>query len=109
MSAFHKDIQAQVDDLESGRVAYHPTANNCTIVSLKALSHLGFQVAKARYFTRRFPRPAFTKILSDLPHLLASGRLKAGRVEMIYVPQVPIRPTVGGAPNRPLRDRSRVG
>ena len=109
VSAFHKDIQAQVDDLESGRVAYHPTANNCTIVSLKALGHLGFQVAKARYFTRRFPRPAFTKILSDLPHLLASGRLKAGRVEMIYVPQVPIRPTVGGAPNRPLRDRSRVG
>jgi hypothetical protein len=109
VSAFHRDISAQVSDLEEGRVAYHPTANNCTIVSLKALGHLGFQVAKARYFTRRFPRPAFTKILSDLPHLIASGKLKARRVEMIYVPQVPTRPAVGGAPNRPLRDRSKVG
>jgi len=109
VAAFHQDISAQVEDLEEGRVPYHPTANNCTIVSLKALGHLGFQVAKARYFTRRFPRPAFTKILSDPPHLIASGRLKARRVEMIYVPQVPTRPAVGGAPNRPLRDRSKVG
>jgi hypothetical protein len=109
VSAFHRDISALVNELDEGRVPYHPTANNCTIVSLKALGHLGFEVAKARYFTRRFPRPAFTKILSDLPGRIAVGRLGARRVELIYVPQVPTRPAVGGAPNRPLRDRSKTG
>lgn len=49
------------------------------------------------------------KILSDLPDLVAGGKLEARRVELIYVPQVPRRPAVGGAPNRPLRDRSKVG
>ncbi len=105
---FHDDISARVEDLAKGRVPYHPTANNCTIVSLNALSRLGFEVARTRYFTRRFPRPAFVKILSDLPELIADGRLEVGRVEIIYIPQVPIRPESGGAPNRPIRDRSRV-
>ena len=72
-------------------------------------TQLGFEVARARYFTRRFPRPAFAHILADLPGLIASGRLPACRIELIYVPQVPTRETEGSAPNRPLRDRSRVG
>jgi len=108
VETFHEDISADVLDLVEGRTPYHPTANNCTIVSLNALARLGFEVARARYFTRRFPRPAFVKILSDLPELIDSGRLDVKRVELIYVPQVPIRPNEGRAPNRPLRDRSKV-
>lgn len=106
---FETSVKEQISDLVEGRTPYHPTANNCTIVSLKSLDRLGFHVARARYFARRFPRPAFTKILSDLPHLVSSGKLQARRIELIYVPQVPVRPSVGGAPNRPLRDRSKVG
>ncbi|HEV8199865.1 MAG TPA: hypothetical protein VGS03_07585 [Candidatus Polarisedimenticolia bacterium] len=106
---FDREMRQQVEDIKAGRVAYHPTQNNCTVASLKGLSGLGFEVARARYFTRRFPRPAFAAVLDDLPGLIASGRLPACRVELIYVPQVPTRETEGSAPNRPLRDRSRVG
>jgi hypothetical protein len=109
VAGFDHEMRRQVDDIKENRVPYHPTQNNCTTASLKGLSGLGFEVARARYFTRRFPRPAFATILSDLPGLIASGRLPACRVELIYVPQVPTRETEGSAPNRPLRDRSRVG
>jgi hypothetical protein len=109
VAGFDREMRRQVDDIKENRVPYHPTQNNCTVASLKGLSGLGFEVARARYFTRRFPRPAFATILSDLPGLIASGRLPACRVELIYVPQVPTRETEGSAPNRPLRDRSRVG
>ena len=108
-SRFDAEMRRQVADIKEGRVPYHPTQNNCTVASLKGLSGLGFEVARARYFTRRFPRPAFAHILADLPGLMASGRLPACRIELIYVPQVPTRETEGSAPNRPLRDRSRVG
>ena len=109
VSRFDTEMRRQVDDIKEGRIPYHPTQNNCTVASLKGLSGLGFEVARARYFTRRFPRPAFAHILADLPGLIASGRLPACRIELIYVPQVPTRETEGSAPNRPLRDRSRVG
>jgi hypothetical protein len=109
VEGFDCEMRRQVEDIKAGRVPYHPTQNNCTVASLKGLSGLGFEVARARYFTRRFPRPAFAAILDDLPGLVASGRLPACRVELLYVPQVPTRETEGSAPNRPLRDRSRVG
>lgn len=109
VSRFDAEMRRQVNDIKEGRIPYHPTQNNCTVASLKGLSGLGFEVAHARYFTRRFPRPAFAHILADLPGLIASGRLPACRIELIYVPQVPTRETEGSAPNRPLRDRSRVG
>ena len=109
VAGFDREMRRQVGDIKEGRVPYHPTQNNCTVASLKGLSGLGFEVARARYFTRRFPRPAFAHILADLPGLMASGRLPACRIELIYVPQVPTRETEGSAPNRPLRDRSRVG
>lgn len=102
------DMRGQISDIQEGRSVYHPTANNCTIASLKALRHLGFEVARTRYFTRRFPRLAFGHILDRLPGLIASGRLHPKRVELIFIPQVPTRPAEGGAPNRPLRDRGRI-
>jgi hypothetical protein len=105
---FDRTMRRQVDDIQEGRVPYHPTRNNCTVASLKALSGLGFEVGKARYFTRRFPRPAFARLLEALPGLVGSGRLPACRVELIYVPQVPTRPTEGSAPNRPIRDRGKI-
>jgi hypothetical protein len=107
-AAFHEAMRGQIDDIEEGRAPYHPTANNCTTVSMKALGEVGFAIAPARYFTRRFPRPAFVHILARLPRLVASGRLSVARVELSYVPQAPRRLFEGGAPNRPLRDRSRV-
>jgi hypothetical protein len=109
VAEFDTEMRRQIDDIRQGRTPYHPTKNNCTIASLKGLTHLGFEVAKARYFTRRFPRPAFEHILDHLPGLLASGRLSACRVELIYVPQVSTRPAEGSAPNRPIRDRGRIG
>ena len=63
---FDRIMRRQVDDIQEGRSAYHPTANNCTIASLVGLNRLGFEVSKARYFTRRFPRPAFAHILESL-------------------------------------------
>ncbi len=108
VEGFRLELESRIADLQEGRSAYHPTANNCTIVSLNALSRLGFEVAAARYFTRRFPRPAFEHVLRRLPRLIESGRLQARRIELSFVPQVPVRPSEGGAPNRPLRDRSRV-
>lgn len=108
VAAFDRTMRAQVDDIKEGRVPYHPTQNNCTVASLKALSGLGFEVGKARFFTRRFPRPAFAHILEELPDLIGAGRLPACRVELIYVPQVPTRPSEGSAPNRPIRDRGKI-
>jgi hypothetical protein len=108
MAAFDADMRAQIRDIQAGRSLYHPTANNCTIASFRGLNHLGIEVARARYFTHRFPRPAFAHILARLPRLIAPGDLKVRRVELVYVPQVPHRPSVGGPPNRPLRDRSRL-
>jgi hypothetical protein len=109
VAPFDREMRRQVDDIKEGRVPYHPTQNNCTVARLKGLSGLGFSVARTRYFTRRFPRPTFATLLEELPGLLASGRLPACRVELIYVPQVPTRETEGSAPNRPLRDRGRIG
>jgi len=106
---FDGDMRQQIADIQEERTPYHPTQNNCTIASLKALSGLGFEVSAARYFTRRFPRPAFAHILDRLPDLVAAGRLPACRVELIYIPQVPTRPNEGSAPNRPIRDRGRIG
>ena len=108
VAAFDHDMRSQIQDIQDGRAVYHPTANNCTVASLRALTHLGFEVAAAHYFTRRFPRPAFARILERLPGLISSDVLKVRRVELIFVPQVPVRPSEGGAPNRPLRDRSRL-
>ncbi len=108
VAGFDGEMRRQVDDIKEGRAPYHPTQNNCTVASLKALTGLGFEVGKARYFTRRFPRPAFAHILEALPGLVGSGRLPACRVELIYVPQVPTRPSEGSAPNRPIRDRGKI-
>jgi hypothetical protein len=108
MAAFDRDMRSQIEDIQEGRTAYHPTANNCTIASLRALTHLGFEVSAAHYFTRRFPRPAFARVLERLPGLISADTLRVRRVELIFVPQVPVRPSEGGAPNRPLRDRSRL-
>ncbi|MGH9750689.1 MAG: hypothetical protein ACRD6R_12295 [Candidatus Polarisedimenticolia bacterium] len=108
VAAFHADVQEEIRDIREGRVAYHPTANNCTTVSMRALSKIGFDEPTGRPFTRRFPRPAFTWILSRLPRLIAGGKVVPRRIELLYVPQVPVRLTEGGAPNRPLRDRGRV-
>lgn len=109
VARFDRDMRAQIEDIQEGRAQYHPTANNCTVASLRALTGLGFEVAAARYFTRRFPRPAFARILERLPGLINSGGLQVRRVELLFVPQVPVRPSEGGAPNRPLRDRGRLG
>jgi len=109
VAAFDDSMRRQLEDIRTERTPYHPTKNNCTIASLNALTHLGFDVPAARYFTRRFPRPAFAHILERLPGLLASGRLSACRIELIYIPQVPTRPAEGSAPNRPIRDRGRIG
>jgi hypothetical protein len=106
---FDAEMRRQIDDIREGRTPYHPTKNNCTIASFSGLARLGFEVPAARYFTRRFPRPAFASILDHLPGLLASERLSACRVELIYIPQVPTRPAEGSAPNRPIRDRGRIG
>jgi hypothetical protein len=108
VAAFHADVQEEIRDIREGRVAYHPTANNCTTVSMRALSKIGFDEPTARPFTRRFPRPALTWILSRLPRLIASGKVEPRRIELLYVPQVPTRLSEGGPPNRPLRDRGRV-
>jgi len=108
MAAVRNEIESRVEEIAQGEILYHPTANNCTTVSLAALERIGFTTPAARYFTRRFPRPAFARILEQLPHLLASGRLKADGAELIFIPQVPVRISEGGAPNRPLRDRSRI-
>ena len=109
VNGFDGDMRRQIEAIRQETTPYHPTSNNCTLASLKALSGLGFEVPAARYFTRRFPRPAFAHILDRLPGLVASGRLPACRVELIYVPQVPTRPAEGSAPNRPIRDRGRIG
>ncbi len=108
VAALHEEMRRQIEDIQEGRSPYHPTANNCTVASFKALEHLGLGVSSARYFTRRFPRLAFERLLDRLPGMIASGRLPARRVEMIFVPQVPTRVTEGHAPNRPLRERSRL-
>ncbi|HKQ96889.1 MAG TPA: hypothetical protein VJV75_03325 [Candidatus Polarisedimenticolia bacterium] len=109
IAKFDEVMRVQVEQIKEGRVPYHPTQNNCTVASLKGLSTLGFELSKARYFSWRFPRPAFSVILDELPELIGSGRVPACRVELIYVPQVPTRPSEGAAPNRPIRDRSKVG
>ncbi len=108
VAAFDREMRAQIDAIREGRSAYHPTANNCTVASLRGLTHLGMKVSSLRYFTRRFPRPAFDLLLERLPHLVDSGDLPVCRVELLYIPQVPDRPTQGGAPNRPLHDRSKI-
>jgi hypothetical protein len=108
LAEFHRALEEEIRAIDEGRAVYHPTANNCTVVSLKALEVLGFEVSAARYFTRRFPRPAFEKILARLPRLVLSGRLPVERVELMFIPQVPVRVSEGGAPNRPLRDRGRI-
>jgi len=108
VAAFDRIMLEQIENIQEGRAVYHPTANNCTVASLRALTHLGFEVSAAHYFTRRFPRPAFARVLERLPGLLSSGSLRVRRIELLFVPQVPVRPSEGGAPNRPLRDRSRL-
>lgn len=108
IQAFDADMRTQILDIQEGRSIYHPTANNCTTASLKALRRLGFEVARSRYFARRFPRLAYGLLLDKLPALVASGDLPAKRIELIYIPQVPTRPAEGSAPNRPLKDRSRI-
>lgn len=65
--AFHAAMREQIDDILDGRTPYHPTANNCTTVSRGALEGVGFEVAAPRYFTRRFPRPAFVHALARPP------------------------------------------
>ena len=105
---FNEEMTRRTQAILEGRERYHPTANNCTTVSLDALAGLGFDLSAARYFTRRFPRPAFGHILNKLPRLVASGDLGVDRVELSFIPQVPVRPFDGGAPNRPLRDRARI-
>jgi hypothetical protein len=107
-ASFHAAMLEQIGDIRDGRAPYHPTANNCTTVSLRALERVGVKVAPGRYFTRRFPRPAFVHALARLPRLIASGALRVERIELAYVPQAPQRLFAGGAPNRPLRDRARV-
>jgi hypothetical protein len=108
IAAFESEVSAGIAEIVEGRTPYHPTANNCTLISLRGLGHLGFGVAAPRYFTKRFPRPAFAHILDELPGLVRSGRLPAARVELAFIPQVPVRISEGRAPNRPLRDRSKV-
>ncbi|HKY31982.1 MAG TPA: hypothetical protein VJV23_05550 [Candidatus Polarisedimenticolia bacterium] len=108
VAGLHERMQREIDGIQEGSVPYHPTANNCTLVSLRALEMIGMDVAPVRYFTRRFPRPAFVHVLDSLPRLAASGRLGVKRIELAFIPQVAVRITEGGAPNRPLRDRSRI-
>lgn len=108
VAALRGEVLEEIRAIQVGRAVYHPTANNCTSVSMRALLRLGFRIPAARYFTRRFPRPAFAWVLARLPRLIATGTVVPKRIEILFVPQVPTRISVGGAPNRPLRDRSRI-
>lgn len=108
VSAFKEDLDSRVGEMDRGTIPYHPTGNNCTTTSIEAMGHLGLEVPAARYFTRRFPRPAFGRVLEQIPELVRSGRLPVERAELAFIPQVPVRPLEGGAPNRPLRDRAKL-
>jgi hypothetical protein len=100
-------IQRQVDRIDSGERPYHPTRNNCVTACLRSLKPAGIKVSRTRYFTRRFPRPVFSKVLNALPRLVEKAGPDGLRVELWYVPQVGIRPLTGRAPNRPMWDRTR--
>jgi len=100
-------IQRQVDRIDSGERPYHPTRNNCVTACLRSLEPAGIKVSHARYFTRRFPRPVFSKVLSALPRLVDKAGPDRIRIELWFVPQVGIRPLTGRAPNRPMWDRTR--
>ena len=56
VAAFDHDMRSQIQDIQDGRAVYHPTANNCTVASLRALTHLGFEVAAAHGRTVRARR-----------------------------------------------------
>ncbi|MFQ5671338.1 MAG: hypothetical protein ACE5HD_12615 [Acidobacteriota bacterium] len=106
VASFHQQIQEEIRLVQNGTHPYHPTANNCTTLSVDALDHIGLGVAKIRYFTRRFPRPVFEHILARLPRLVANGRV--ARAELWFIPQVKAEGIRGRAPNRPIRDRARA-
>jgi len=108
VSTIDREMTELTREMEEGESRYHPTGNNCTLATLKALRRLGFKVAGGRYFTKRFPRPAFSHVLHQVPDLVESGKLNLSGAELWYIPQVPERASVGGAPNRPLLDRSRI-
>jgi len=99
---------AEVGDIEEGRSVYHPVKNNCTTLCVNALAALGLDPPSARYFTKRFPRPAFTRLLEQIKERVSSGRLEIGRAEMAFIPQVPEGPRLGTAPNRPFWDGARL-
>jgi hypothetical protein len=101
-------IRQQVDRIDSGERPYHPTKNNCVTTCLASLEPVGIKVSKARYFTRRFPRPVFSKVLRALPRIVEKAGPEGIRIELWYVPQVGIRPLAGGAPNRPMWDGTRL-
>jgi hypothetical protein len=100
-------IERQVDGIDSGERPYHPTRNNCVTACLRSLEPVGIKVSRTRYFTRRFPRPLFSKVLNALPRLAARAGPDGIRIELGFVPQVGVRPLTGGAPNRPMWDRTR--
>lgn len=100
--------ERQIEQIETGERPYHPTRNNCVTACLRSLEPVGIKVSKMRYFTRRFPRPVFSKVLNELPRLAKEAGPDGLRVELWFVPQVGVRPLTGGAPNRPLWDRTSV-
>jgi hypothetical protein len=101
-------IREQVERIDSGERPYHPTKNNCVTACLASLEPVGIKVSRTRYFTRRFPRPVFSKVLHALPRIVEKAGPEGIRVELWYVPQVGVRPLTGGAPNRPMWDGTRL-
>jgi len=75
---------------------------------LASLEPVGIKVSRSRHFTRRFPRPVFSKVLHALPRIVEKAGPEGIRIELGYMPQVGIRPQAGGAPNRPMWDGTRV-